>query len=165
MNPLLESSQEIDHGYDPWTFKEAMSDIDSGHWQDAMKSEMDSMYSNKVWALVDHLWELFPLAAWIYKWKLGVDGKVVTFKAWLVRNGYSHRQRVVYEKIFIGYDAIVYLDFISYIFILWIWDMSNGCEHNISQWWHWGRNVAAKCAYNFLEWEKYFQTPDVHLWA
>ncbi|KAL0286986.1 UNVERIFIED_CONTAM: hypothetical protein Sradi_7135100 [Sesamum radiatum] len=38
---------------DPKTYGEAMSDIDSEKWIEAMKFEMDSMSSNKVWTLVD----------------------------------------------------------------------------------------------------------------
>ncbi|KAL0448776.1 UNVERIFIED_CONTAM: hypothetical protein Slati_1434000 [Sesamum latifolium] len=38
---------------DPKTYGEAMSDIDSDKWLEAMKSEMDSMGSNQVWTLVD----------------------------------------------------------------------------------------------------------------
>ena len=38
---------------EPNTYDEAMSDIDSRKWLDAMKSEMDSMYTNQVWTLVD----------------------------------------------------------------------------------------------------------------
>ncbi|KAL0295207.1 UNVERIFIED_CONTAM: hypothetical protein Sradi_6847100 [Sesamum radiatum] len=38
---------------DPKTYGKAISDIDSGKWIEAMKSEMDSMSSNKVWTLVD----------------------------------------------------------------------------------------------------------------
>ncbi|CAN6580971.1 unnamed protein product [Malus baccata var. baccata] len=38
---------------DPRDYTEAMSDIDSKRWQGAMKSEMDSMYQNQVWTLVD----------------------------------------------------------------------------------------------------------------
>ncbi|KAM2008534.1 hypothetical protein ACFX16_003413 [Malus domestica] len=38
---------------DPRDYTEAMSDIDSKRWQEAMKSEMDSMYQNQVWTLVD----------------------------------------------------------------------------------------------------------------
>ena len=41
------------HGDDPNTFDEVMSDIDFKKWLDAMKSEIDSMYSNQVWILVD----------------------------------------------------------------------------------------------------------------
>ena len=33
---------------DPYTYEEAMNDIDAYHWIKAMKSELDSMYSNQV---------------------------------------------------------------------------------------------------------------------
>ncbi|KAJ8621978.1 hypothetical protein MRB53_030507 [Persea americana] len=33
---------------DPYNYDEAINDIDSGSWQDAMKAEMESMYSNQV---------------------------------------------------------------------------------------------------------------------
>ena len=33
---------------DPCTYEEAMNDIDAHHWIKAMKSELDSMYSNQV---------------------------------------------------------------------------------------------------------------------
>jgi hypothetical protein len=38
---------------DPYTYKEAMEDVDSHHWQKAMQSEIESMFNNKVWSLVD----------------------------------------------------------------------------------------------------------------
>ncbi|KAL0293961.1 UNVERIFIED_CONTAM: hypothetical protein Scaly_3132100 [Sesamum calycinum] len=38
---------------DPKTYGEAMSDIDSDKWLEAMKSKMDSIDSNQVWTLVD----------------------------------------------------------------------------------------------------------------
>ena len=37
---------------DPYTYEEAMNDIDAHHWIKAMKYELDSMYSNQVWDLV-----------------------------------------------------------------------------------------------------------------
>ena len=37
---------------DPYTYEEAMNDINAHHWVKAMKSELDSMYSNQVWDLV-----------------------------------------------------------------------------------------------------------------
>ena len=36
----------------PYTYEEAMNDIDAHHSVQAMKSELDSMYSNQVWNLV-----------------------------------------------------------------------------------------------------------------
>ena len=37
---------------DPYTYEEAMNGIDAHHWVKAMKSELDSMYTNQVWDLV-----------------------------------------------------------------------------------------------------------------
>ena len=37
---------------DPYTYEEAINDIDAHHWVQAMKSELNSMYSNQVWDLV-----------------------------------------------------------------------------------------------------------------
>ena len=42
-----------DHKDDPLTISDAMKDVDSKVWQQAMDLEMDSMYSNQVWELVD----------------------------------------------------------------------------------------------------------------
>lgn len=51
---------------------------------------MDSMYSNKVWTLVDPLEGIVPIGyKWIYKQKLGVDGKIDTSKVCLVAKGYT----------------------------------------------------------------------------
>ncbi len=38
--------EEVDHGDDPTSYEEAISDIDSSKWLKAMKSEMDSIYKN-----------------------------------------------------------------------------------------------------------------------
>ena len=52
MDMLTEEVNEIffmgdrDHSDDPNSFDEVMSDIDSEKWLDAMKSKIDSMYSN-----------------------------------------------------------------------------------------------------------------------
>ena len=37
---------------DPYTYEEVMKDIDAHHQVKAMKSELDSMYSNQVWDLI-----------------------------------------------------------------------------------------------------------------
>ena len=38
---------------DPLTYADAMDDSDKENWQEAMNQEMESMYSNSVWELVD----------------------------------------------------------------------------------------------------------------
>ncbi|KAL0301612.1 UNVERIFIED_CONTAM: hypothetical protein Sradi_6438000 [Sesamum radiatum] len=70
---------------DPRTYGEAILDIDSGKWFEAMKSEMDSMSSNQVWTLVDLPKGVIPVGCkWVYKRNIGADGEVTTFKAKLV---------------------------------------------------------------------------------
>ena len=69
----------------PYTYKEAMNDIDAHHWVKTMKSELDSMYSNQVWDIVKARNGIKPVGCkWVYKRKRRIDGKVETFKARLV---------------------------------------------------------------------------------
>ena len=91
------------HGDDPNTFDEAMSDIDSKKWLDTMKSEIDSMYLNQVWTLVDPPEGIVPIGCkWIYKRKIGADGKVETYKTKLLAKGYSQCEGIDYQKIFLS---------------------------------------------------------------
>ncbi|KAK4380817.1 hypothetical protein Sango_3028800, partial [Sesamum angolense] len=60
-------------------FSIAMSDIESGKWPEAMKSEMVPMSSNQVWTLVDRPKGVRPVGCkWVYKRKIGADGEVTT---------------------------------------------------------------------------------------
>ncbi|KAL0458364.1 UNVERIFIED_CONTAM: Retrovirus-related Pol polyprotein from transposon TNT 1-94 [Sesamum latifolium] len=84
---------------DPKTYGEAMSDIDSDKWLDAMKFKMDSMGPNLVWTLVDLPKGVRPVGCkWVYKCKLGADGEVTAFKARLVAKGYTQRPGVDFEE-------------------------------------------------------------------
>ncbi|TYK18765.1 gag/pol protein [Cucumis melo var. makuwa] len=77
---------------DPSTFKQAMNDVDSDQWIKAMNLEMESMYSNSIWTLVDQPSDVNPIGCkWIYKRKRDQAGKVQTFKARLVAKGIVSR--------------------------------------------------------------------------
>ncbi|XP_030964060.1 uncharacterized protein LOC115985233 [Quercus lobata] len=86
---------------DPYTYEEAMKDIDAHHWVKAMKSELDSMYSNKVWDLVKAPNGIKPVGCkWVYKRKRGIAGKIETFKAKLAAKGYTQKEGIDYEETF-----------------------------------------------------------------
>ncbi|KAH9750809.1 Integrase catalytic domain-containing protein [Citrus sinensis] len=86
---------------DPTSYEEAISDIDSKKWLEAMDLEMDSMRTNQVWTLVDPPEGIIPIGCkWIFKRKIGLDGKVETYKARLVAKGYRQIQSIDYEETF-----------------------------------------------------------------
>ncbi|KAA0067819.1 gag/pol protein [Cucumis melo var. makuwa] len=70
---------------DPLTYKQAINDVDCDQWIKVIDLEMESMYSNSVWTLVDQQNDVKPIGCkWIYKRKRDQAGKVQTFKARLV---------------------------------------------------------------------------------
>lgn len=78
-----------------------MNDKDSGRWQDAMNVEMESLYSNQVWKLVDLPANIKPIGSkLVYKRKRGPDRRVETFKAMLVAKESIHKRESIMRKLF-----------------------------------------------------------------
>ena len=74
----------LDHD-EPMKYEEAMMSLDSAKWFEAMKSEMRSMYKNKVWALIDLPKDQRAIEIkWIFKRKTDADSSVTIYKARLV---------------------------------------------------------------------------------
>ena len=74
-NPVLEVML-LDHE-EPTNYEEAMMSPDFMKWLEAMKSEMRSMYKNKVWTLIDLRKDRRAIEIkWIFKRKTDVDSSV-----------------------------------------------------------------------------------------
>ena len=78
---VIENNEaQIFENNEPLTYTEAILSRDSDRWQVAMESEIDSMYINQVWTLVDAPKGINPIGCkWVYKKKIGADGQVETY--------------------------------------------------------------------------------------
>ena len=98
-NPVLEIML-LDNG-EPSNYEEAMAGPDSNKWLEAMKSEIESMYENKVWTLTDLPDDRRAIEnKWIFKKKTDADGNVTIYKARLVAKGYRQVQGIDYDETF-----------------------------------------------------------------
>lgn len=78
-----------------------MLDPNKGKWIEAMESEIESMYSNSVWELVNKPKDVKLVGfKWIYKRKRVTDGEIQTYKARLKDQGYTHKEGIDYKETF-----------------------------------------------------------------
>ena len=90
----------LDHG-ETTNYEEAMMSPDSAKWLEAMKSEIGSMYENKVWTLVDLPDDRQAIEnKWIFKRKIDANSTVTIYKAQLVVKGFRQVQGVDYDVTF-----------------------------------------------------------------
>ena len=90
----------LDHD-EPMNYEEATMGPNSNKWLEAMKSEIGSMYENKVWTLVDLPDDRQAIEnKWIFKKKTDDDGNVTVYKVWLVVKGFRQVQGVEYDETF-----------------------------------------------------------------
>ena len=90
----------LDHD-EPTNYEEAMMSPDSAKWLEAVKSEMRSMYENKVWTLIDLPNDRRAIEIkWIFKRKTDADSSVTIYKARIVAKGFRQVQGVDYDESF-----------------------------------------------------------------
>ena len=78
----------LDHD-EPTNYEEAVMSPDSTKWLKAMKSEMGSMYENKVWTLIDLPNDRRAIEIkWIFKRKTDADSSVTIYKARIVAKSF-----------------------------------------------------------------------------
>ena len=103
----------------PTTIEEATTCPDKSEWTAAMKTEMKSLFDNKVWDLVELPEERKAVGSkWVYKKKSGANGKVERYKAKLIAQGFSQKYGADYDKIF--FQIRVTLCFNSIISSTWL---------------------------------------------
>ncbi|KAJ9547589.1 hypothetical protein OSB04_020132 [Centaurea solstitialis] len=97
----LVNDKTFDSTDEPSNYKETMAGPEAAKWKETMESEIQSIYDNYVWELVDHTPGRTTVGnKWIFKNKTDMDGNVYTFKARLVAKGYTQTQRIDYDETF-----------------------------------------------------------------
>ena len=86
---------------EPINYQNAMSDSESDKWLEAMNAEMQSMYENQVWDLVDLPPHSKTVGSkWVFKKKTDMDGNLHTFKARLVAKGFTQTHGIDFDDTF-----------------------------------------------------------------
>src|ERR1041384_7715300 len=97
----LVNAISADESDEPTSYKEATEGPEPEKWLEAMKSEIDSMDTNRVWTLVDIPEDRKAVEnKWIFKKKTDADGNVSVYKARLFTKGFRQIQGVDYEETF-----------------------------------------------------------------
>ena len=86
---------------EPANYKEAMESTESEKWLETIRSEIDSMYANKVCTWVDIPEDRKAVEnKWIFKKKTNTDGNISIYKARLVAKCFRQVQGVDYKETF-----------------------------------------------------------------
>lgn len=86
---------------EPKTHKQAKESPESEQWDTAMDDEYKSLLKNETWDLVDPPHDRKVLQGrWVYKWKLGQNGKVTRHKARWVVKGFEQTEGIDYFDTF-----------------------------------------------------------------
>ena len=104
-NEYIVYLQELDYNIgaknDPETFSQAMSSKESNSWYSAMKEEMNSMTSNRVWDLVELPNGVKSFGCkWVFKTKKDSLGNIERHKARLIAKGFTQREGIDYMETF-----------------------------------------------------------------
>ena len=98
---LQESNCNIRAEHDQETFSQAISSKESELRYEAMKDEMVSMASNRVWDLVKLPYGVKAIGCkWVIKTKKDSQGNIERHKARLVAKGFTKREGIDYTETF-----------------------------------------------------------------
>ena len=81
-----------------------------------MKSEMDSIYENQVWNLVEPPKSVIPIQCkWIFKRKMDTDGNTTIYNTRLVAKGFLQIEGVGYDETFLPVSMMKFVRIIMAI--------------------------------------------------
>ena len=97
----LSTVQRPEFGDKPISFSDATQRPDAQKWIDAMKSEFQSITSNKTWVLCDLPPDRKCIGTkWVFKVKRDGNNVIERYKCYIVANGYSQIAGLDFEKTF-----------------------------------------------------------------
>ena len=101
---LQESDYNVGVEHDPKMFSQVVSSKDYDLWYEAMKAEMDSMESNRVWDLIElPIGVKFIGCKWVFK-----------IKKDSLDNFEQHRARLVAKGLLKGQESTIWRPFLLY---------------------------------------------------
>lgn len=97
----------------PNSYNEAKKNPRWKYWEEAMKSEFESLLENKTWTIEDVPEDKVPIKCkWVYALKRDANGKILKYKARLVARGFSQIEGIDYQETFapvVRYTSIRFL--------------------------------------------------------
>ncbi|GKB84829.1 ribonuclease H-like domain-containing protein [Tanacetum coccineum] len=106
-NGLNSLTVGMNHRLKPKSLQEAILDKS---WIEAMHNEMEALFKNKTWVLVDLPPNRNTIGCkWLWKIKYKSSGEIERYKARLVAKGFSQRNEIDYEETFSPVDTITLL--------------------------------------------------------
>ena len=92
---LQEPDFDFGEDDDPVSYKQAVESEFSEQWKLAMEAELQSMFDNGVWELVEPVKNYKPVGCkWVYKTKRHADGSIERHKARLVAKGFTQKEGI-----------------------------------------------------------------------
>ena len=102
-NLIFENSSEfaLSSINGPKSFKSAMNSNNAENWQIAVNDELESIYKNNVWQIVNKPENCNVISTrWVFVKKMDKDGKLQKYKARLVARGFEQVYGVDYHETF-----------------------------------------------------------------
>ena len=101
---------------EPTSRKQALKTSEASQWIEAMQEEYNSLTKNKTWSIVNYNKDQHVLSGkWVFKRKIGPDGKIARYKARFVVRGFEQIHGIDFDE---TYASVVKAQTYKLIFAL-----------------------------------------------